>query len=294
MQVFTPRSYDNRNNMINTQSATEEDHSRFQFGKNWSRFLKSIDSVRILEAERSLKEMLAIKTLENKSFLDIGSGSGLFSLAARQLGARVHSFDYDSQSVACTTELKRRYFPNDIGWTIEQGSVLDGEYLDSLGKFDVVYSWRVLHHTGAMWEALENACLPVTSGGRLYIAIYNDQGWRSVCWKKIKRLYNHVPSMVRFAMVFVTFICFWGPKTCRDIVVGRPLQSWNNYVKSRGMSPWWDTVDWVGGYPFEVAKPEEILHFCRDRGFTLVNLKTCGGKLGNNHFVFEKVATDCK
>ena len=273
-----------------TASATEEDHTRFQFGKNWSRFLKSVDNVRILEAEHSLKEMLVIKTLENKSFLDIGSGSGLFSLAARRLGARVHSFDYDSQSVACTAELKRRYFPNDNDWTIEEGSVLDGEYMDSLGQFDVVYSWGVLHHTGAMWQALENACLPVTSGGRLYIAIYNDQGWRSVCWTKIKRLYNHVPSMLRFAMVSSTFLGFWGPKIVRDIVLGRPLQSWKNYVKRRGMSPWWDTVDWVGGYPFEVAKPEEILHFYQDRGFTLMNLKTCGGKLGNNHFVFEKVS----
>jgi len=29
------------------------------------------------------------------------------------LGARVHSFDYDPQSVACTAELKRRYFEGD-------------------------------------------------------------------------------------------------------------------------------------------------------------------------------------
>src|SRR5215203_6429280 len=86
---------------------------RFEFGKNWQRFLSVLDDERIVEAERSLTEMLGGKTLTGKTFLDVGCGSGLFSLAAMRLGAeRVHSFDYDPRSVACTQELKRRYFPN--------------------------------------------------------------------------------------------------------------------------------------------------------------------------------------
>ena len=269
-----------------------QNHIRFEFGKNWSRFLESVNDIRIREAEKSLREMLGIKTLHDKSFLDIGSGSGLFSLAARRLGARVHSFDYDRHSVACTAELKRRYFPNDSNWTIAQGSVLDDEYILSLGQFDVVYSWGVLHHTGAMRQALENASLAVAFGGQLFIAIYNDQGWRSIYWTKIKRLYHRVPRMWRSGLVAMVFLTWWAPRILRDSLTGRPLLSWKKYIKKRGMSPWWDAVDWVGGYPFEVAKPEEILHFYRDRGFTMVNLKTCGGKLGNNHFVFEKVAAD--
>jgi len=263
-------------------------HTRFEFGKNWVRFLESVDGVRIREAEHSLKELLEIKTLQDKTFLDIGSGSGLFSLAARRLGARVHSFDYDPQSVACTAELKRRYFLNDSNWTITEGSVLDEEYMLSLGKFDVVYSWGVLHHTGAMRQAMENACVAVASGGQLYIAIYNDQGWRSIYWTKIKRLYNRLPKVGKFIMVGMYFVTIWGMKIVRDSLLGKPLYSWRKYVKNRGMSPWRDEVDWIGGYPFEVAKPEEIFHFCRERGFTMVNLRTCGGKHGNNEFVFEQ------
>src|SRR6266581_6146197 len=156
---------------------------RFQFGKNWARFLSVLDSERIAEAESSLTGMLEAPDLRGRSFLDVGSGSGLFSLAAKRLGARrVHSFDYDADSVACTRELKRRFYANDADWTIEQGSVLDALYLQSLGTFDIVYSWGVLHHTGDMWRALGNAAALVGVGGRLFIALYNDQGSTSRRW----------------------------------------------------------------------------------------------------------------
>jgi 2-polyprenyl-6-hydroxyphenyl methylase/3-demethylubiquinone-9 3-methyltransferase len=129
--------------------------SRFRFGANWTRFLAVLDEARIADAETSLRAMLAVADLRDRRFLDIGCGSGLFSLAARRLGAQVHSFDFDLQSVACAQELKRRYFPQDSAWRVEQGSVLDSQYIRQLGKFDIVYSWGVLHHTGSMWIAIE-------------------------------------------------------------------------------------------------------------------------------------------
>src|SRR3712207_3012789 len=149
---------------------------RFEFGKNWTRFLSTLTEESIRKAEQSLKDMLEVDDLRNTSFLDIGSGSGLFSLAARRLGARVHSFDYDPHSVACAEELRRRYFPDSPRWVVQQGSALGAAYVRSLDKFDVVYSWGVLHHTGEMWKGLANAEQAVAPGGKLFIAIYNDTG----------------------------------------------------------------------------------------------------------------------
>jgi 2-polyprenyl-3-methyl-5-hydroxy-6-metoxy-1,4-benzoquinol methylase len=262
---------------------------RFEFGKNWSRFLALLDDERIARAEESLKAMLEVEDLEGKSFLDIGSGSGLFSLAARRLGARVHSFDYDPHSVACTTELRRRYFQGDDSWKIEEGSALDADYVKSLGKFDVVYSWGVLHHTGEMWKALENAQLPVAPGGRLFVAIYNDQGSRSRRWLWVKRTYNDLPRPFRAPFALITIAPQEMKSLLRSLVTLKPgeyVRSWTQYDKNRGMSRWRDIVDWVGGYPYEVAKPEEIFDFYRARGFRLTKMKCGGVGLGCNEFVF--------
>ena len=265
---------------------------RFEFGRNWSRFLGSLNDERIAEAEHSLKRMLEVDNLGGRSFLDIGSGSGLFSLAARRLGARVHSMDYDPHSVACTSELRRRYFPDDGQWTVEEGSALDEGYIRSLGQFDVVYSWGVLHHTGRMWEGLANAALPVAPGGKLFVAIYNDTGSQSVRWTWIKRTYNRLPRFLRAPFTLAVIAPAEAKALAASVLTLRPgqyVRAWTQYAHaSRGMNRWRDIVDWVGGYPYEVAAPEEIFDFYRARGFTLTKLKCGGVGLGCNEFVFVK------
>jgi len=261
--------------------------SRFKFGANWLRFLEVLTEDHLRSAGTSLSEMLPFP-LSGKRFIDIGSGSGLFSLAARQAGARVHSIDYDPQSVACTSELRRRYFPNDPLWTIELGSVLDTEYLSSIGEYDVVYCWGVLHHTGAMWQALENVVGLVNDGGVLFVAIYNDQGKKSRRWKAIKHFYNRSSQPVQVLLEASVCVLIWWRRWLKDLLRLRPLESWRRAGRSRGMSALSDVRDWVGGYPFEVAKPEQIFDFYRQRGFSLERMRTQGGDLGCNEFVFSK------
>jgi 2-polyprenyl-6-hydroxyphenyl methylase/3-demethylubiquinone-9 3-methyltransferase len=264
---------------------------RFEFGKNWQRFISLWNEDRISEAEKSLKEMLEMEDFENKSFLDIGSGSGLFSLAARRLGAKVHSFDYDPLSVACTKELKNRFFVNDLNWTIEQGNVLDKNYLGSLGQFDIVYAWGVLHHTGNMSQALENVVPLVVGGGRLFLSIYNDQGTLSLFWRALKKFYVQSSKPIRILVVLWIGVILESGAAINRLIRKQnpfPFKYWAEKKKSRGMSVWHDLVDWVGGYPFEVAKPEKIFEFYQGRGFLLKKLKTCGISLGCNEFVFMK------
>lgn len=265
---------------------------RFEFGRNWARFLTRLTPARIEQATACLQRMLHVQRLDGQRFLDVGSGSGLSSLAARRLGAQVHSFDVDPECVRCTSELRHRFYPDDEHWIVEEGSALDGDYLARLGRFDVVYSWGVLHHTGAMYEALDLLVANVRHGGLLYLALFNDQGGWSRRWRHLKRWYNRLPRVLRGPYAVVVM----GTRELRMLAIallrfrlGEYVRSWTEYEQQRGMSRWHDLIDWIGGYPFDVARPEEIFRFYRDRGFALEELTTHGASIACNEYVFRRL-----
>jgi 2-polyprenyl-3-methyl-5-hydroxy-6-metoxy-1,4-benzoquinol methylase len=274
---------------------------RFRFGKNWQRFLATIDESSIQEAERHLKEFLGVSSLINKRFLDVGSGSGLHSLVACRLGASVVAFDYDPDSVEASLRLRSKFGFEEDTWKVEVGSVLDDHYLSSLGKFDIVYAWGVLHHTGAMWQALEKVQSLVKNSGRLYIAIYNDAGETSRLWLQRKRIYCGLP----LALKLLYFLWVYTPIELGKMSVSKSLKKgridrlpkkftkcpgqWKYYKKHRGMSRIHDMVDWIGGYPYEFAKAEALVSFCEKAGFQLEKLVRNDGT-GNHELVFVKRA----
>jgi SAM-dependent methyltransferase len=241
---------------------------RFGFGDNWLDFARELSAEQIAKAEASLRRLLECESLTGQSFLDIGCGSGLFSLAARRLGARVHSFDFDASSVLCAQRLRDLHRPGDREWTIEQGSILDPDYVRKLGAFDVVYSWGVLHHTGAMHAALDAAAGLASPGGLFAFALYHRTRMCSV-WRWEKRWYAGASpeGQRRARAIYVALL------RTRFVFTGRDFPSYvANYESARGMDFEHDVHDWMGGYPYESILAPEVdalmrrLAFVRLRG----------------------------
>ena len=274
--------------MVDAEKVARDPYERFAFGKNWQRYLARAGDREIAAAKSSLAVALDGLDTHAATFLDIGSGSGLFSRAAVEIGfARVVSFDYDADSVAATRALHGAAGAP-LNWSVRQGSVLDPALLRELGQFDMVYAWGVLHHTGAMWQAVGNAADAVAPNGRLFIALYNDQGWISHYWRLIKRLYVRSPRFMQRLLTGLFSAYFATVLGLADLVrLRNPAVRYQG--DKRGMKFVYDVVDWIGGYPFEVARPDTVIEYLQSRGFALHWARRVGRRHGCNEFVFERM-----
>lgn len=275
----------------NDAAAKPMDELRFGFGENWAEFVKTTYSEEIVEISRKhLLNFLKCDTLENKTFLDIGSGSGLHSLAAWRSGAkRVVSFDYDPNSVETTQKIHQMSGEPD-NWQVMQGSILDTTLAQSLPKFDVVYSWGVLHHTGKMWQAIRNASEFIGDDGVFYIALYSKDQYVDPpyhYWLDIKKQYNLSGSFKKRIMEVK-----YSSKKFRNLIRkgNNPFKFLKEYKKNRGMSYWYDVRDWLGGYPMEFAGNKETEFFARSElSLELINMKA--GE-GNTEFLFRRIGAN--
>jgi glycosyltransferase involved in cell wall biosynthesis/SAM-dependent methyltransferase len=271
-----------QNNLIKENNAR-----RFEFGKNWESYIKANFSEEALgESKVHLLRFLELQNLQDKTFLDIGCGSGLHSLAALDAGAtHVHGFDYDPVSIKATKYLRdiRQDHPN---WEFEQASVLDDEYMNKLSLFDIVYSWGVLHHTGDVWHAIKNAASRVKPGGVFYIALYSadvqiEPG--PEFWLGIKKKYVS-SGVIKRRWMELWYI--W-----RFMMESQPLKilkvikrAWE-YEKDRGMNFMTDIRDWLGGWPMEFVYDDDVVKFCEGLDFQLEKIVT--GE-ANTEFLFRR------
>jgi 2-polyprenyl-6-hydroxyphenyl methylase/3-demethylubiquinone-9 3-methyltransferase len=249
--------------------------SHFEFGENWLDYLRHVDEAAIAEAERGLLGLLPAEAIRGARFLDIGCGSGLHALAAVRLGAReLVAIDIDPNSVKAAKSLLDEKAA-EASREVRVLSVFDADPAD-LGTFDIVYSWGVLHHTGAMWEAVERAGRLVRPGGLFALALYQK---RPTCgfWTVEKRLYTRAPSFVRAAFRGLYTLAYHAGLLVR----GRnPLRYVREYKSMRGMNFHTDVRDWLGGYPYESATPADVGARLRAVGFELVTQKVLEQGLG--------------
>jgi 2-polyprenyl-6-hydroxyphenyl methylase/3-demethylubiquinone-9 3-methyltransferase len=253
----------------------------FRFGQNWRDYaLNALDEAKVQQARQALVTLLRQDDLTNLSFMDIGCGSGLHSVSAALLGANpVYALDVDIECVEVTRETVRRFAPASHSITVQQASILQDT--TTLPQTDIVYSWGVLHHTGRMYEAIQNAAERVKPGGLLVIAIYNKH-MTSPVWRVIKWFYNRAPRFVRRMM----YGLFYGVIYVAKWMVTRE----NPLNKERGMDFGYDVVDWIGGYPYEYASIDEIVRYMSNLSFRVEWVIPAQVGTGCNEFVFRRMS----
>lgn len=248
----------------------------FGFGRNWRHFIERYFSEERVETSRThILDFLGRDNLKGLTFLDIGCGSGLHSLAAHRAGAaRIVSTDFDPQSVEITKVVRDRYGPS-ADWEVLEGSVLDAGLLSRLAPADVVYAWGVLHHTGDQWTAFRNVAGLMAADGHLYIALYasgaTDPG--DDFWLDIKQRYNRAGWLHR--RLFELWYIWRFPMRGQLRKLPDYVELNRSYSKNRGMSLYTDIQDWLGGWPMEFSTMEEVTAFAeRELELRLVNLAT--------------------
>lgn len=266
-----------------------DQNSHFAFGKNWADYSQTITDTDIQSAKSQLQHLLGLDSLEGKTFLDVGCGSGIHALAALQLGSEsLYAIDIDPDSADTTRTVLGKYW-NKANYIVEQRNIFDID-ADSFPHYDIVYSWGVLHHTGDMWDAIDKAANLVKGNGFLAIALYRKTG---LCrfWQWEKKFYTHSAAPVQKLLVWL----FIGMKMTRDLLrMKNPLRKVRGHSeKKRGMKWYFDIVDWLGGYPYESASPEEVQAFLTRRGFQMKHSFKTRKRLGvfgtgNAEYLFVK------
>jgi SAM-dependent methyltransferase len=255
---------------------------RFSFGKNWQSYSKyAITTARIEQARQTFRELITGIDIKGKKFIDIGFGQGLSLIAAAEMNADVLGVDLDSDNVEALDHISRVMgFPKPIKTLIV--SILDDGFVDQgRGRYDIVHSWGVLHHTGQMKKAIDNACALVAEGGVFICAIYNRH-WSSPLWKVIKWSYNRFPESIQKIMIALFYPILYMAKYI--VTLKNPKK------KERGMDFFHDVVDWVGGYPYEYAGMQEIRDYVCDHGFECVKMRAAQVPTGCNEFMFKRIS----
>ena len=166
-------------------------NTQILFGNLWqTRFDNfSLDQKNFLK--RLLKKLnFDTFQLKNKKVLDMGCGSGRFSVAFARLGAKkVYGVDLGDQGIRIGNKLSKKFNLKNL--TFKKSSVLSLPFKNNY--FDFVFCKGVLHHTGNLKKALNEFVRVINGNGYGYLYLYGKGGIFWYSRKKMRQIMKNIP-----------------------------------------------------------------------------------------------------
>jgi len=113
-----------------------------------------------------------------KMVLDLGCGIGTDSLQFAYCGARVTAVDFSQQSLDILHQRARA--ENQTGRILALQQDIEDLHMLDANKFDLVYSFGVLHHTPDPVAALTQAHRVAKPGAELRFMVYHRYSWKAL------------------------------------------------------------------------------------------------------------------
>jgi 2-polyprenyl-3-methyl-5-hydroxy-6-metoxy-1,4-benzoquinol methylase len=126
-------------------------------------------------AEPHILDFAGFHLWRGRRVLEIGCGIGTDAEQFARHGAEYVGIDISAESLHLC---RQRFDVYGLHGDFHHGSVTDAPFLASLGEFDLVYSYGVLHHFPGMSDHLENMAHTMHSGSELRFMVYAKNSWK--------------------------------------------------------------------------------------------------------------------
>jgi ubiquinone/menaquinone biosynthesis C-methylase UbiE len=186
--------------LLSDDMRQEEGTTQRVYGKLWDKYETDEyikEAYRIIESRFKNNEF-DLSVLKGKTILDMGCGSGRYTIALTKTGAeKVYGIDLGKESIRKAALIAEKSGIRNIEFDV--GSVLDLPYEDNL--FDFIYSNGVLHHTENLEQGINELYRTLKPGGESFLYLYADGGIFWYSRKKMPRVMKKIPQSYTMAIL---------------------------------------------------------------------------------------------
>ncbi len=235
----------------------------------WTEYLPEYE-----ETEKHWRIFFTPEEVRDRSVLDAGCGTGIFSaIFANQGASRVTGIDISKGSLGTARGLKEK-FGLDAAEFLQQ-DMLELPFADA--SFDIVWAWGTVHHTTDPFRAIDQLIRVLKPGGALLLAVYTrtrltflHEIIRKILVRTPRRSWTFLSKVMAF---FLTPVVFFFKKREKS----RKGEKLEELI-----------LDWYFVPIRSYYRPEEIQEYLEGKGFAIEIFLPASGRFDStSNFIFK-------